>query len=197
MGRTSPNSGDDEVGAWVARAPAVPSEWFVRESRLHGVTHTQRVHIHAQRLADELGWTQADTGLVLAAALWHDIGRTKDDVDPGHGALSAARAADLRLPHELAPNDAAAVLFAIRFHSLSDASARDQAARWHDAGAPGGARRLAKPERALSILWLLKDADALDRVRLAPWEAADPRQLRHDETRRLMDFAARLYVRLY
>ena len=36
------------------------------------------------------------------------------------------------------------------------------------------ARRLAEPERALRVLWLLKDADALDRVRLGFGECAGP-----------------------
>ncbi len=50
------------------------------------------------------------------------------------------------------------------------------------------------PRRALSILWLLKDADALDRVRLGGREAADPHQLRHPETGLLLPFADRLYA---
>ena len=58
----------------------------------------------------------------------------------------------------------------------------------------GGARRLADPERALRVLWLLKDADALDRVRLGFGECADPRQLRHAETIELIPFASALYA---
>ena len=58
----------------------------------------------------------------------------------------------------------------------------------------GGARRLAEPERALRVLWLLKDADALDRVRLGFGECADPRQLRHRETIALIPFASALYA---
>ena len=55
------------------------------------------------------------------------------------------------------------------------------------------ARRLAQPERALRILWLLKDADALDRVRLHAWEEADPAMLRHPQTAALLPFADELY----
>ena len=32
------------------------AEWFAHFSWLHGVRHTQRVHIHAQRLVRELRW---------------------------------------------------------------------------------------------------------------------------------------------
>ena len=185
-----------ELATWAAQAPDVPQDWFVRESTLHGVSHTQRVHIHAQRLTRELGWTDADTGLVLAAALWHDIGRTHDAFDPSHGAGSAARAVGLGLTGALAPADAGVVLFAIVCHSLPDEVAEEEVWRWHAGGAAAGEPRLTEPERALRILRLLKDADALDRVRLAPWEGADPAQLRHPETIALIPFAATLYAAL-
>jgi HD superfamily phosphodiesterase len=179
---------DGDTTAWAARVPIVPTEWFVRPSTLHGVSHTQRVHIHAQRLTGELGWAKPDAQLVLAAALWHDIGRTNDDDDPRHGAQSAARSVELGLPAALAPADADAVLFAIVWHCLSDEGAEEDARRRH------GARRLAEPERALRILWLLKDADALDRVRLQPWEAADPAQLRFPCTAASLPFARKLFA---
>ena len=91
-------SHDGEARTWAALAPHVPDDWFVHPSRLHGVRHTQRVHVHAQRLTSELRWDDADTRLVLSAALWHDIGRTNDGEDPRHGAQSAARALELGLP---------------------------------------------------------------------------------------------------
>ena len=170
-----------DATAWAALAPDVPAEWFARPSTLHGARHTQRVHIHAQRLTGELGWADSESQLVLTAALWHDIGRTNDGVEPDHGANGAARAVDLELTGGLAPGDADTVLFAIACHCLSDKFAKEEA------------RRLAEPERALRVLWLLKDADALDRVRLAPWEAADPGQLRHPQTAVLLPFATELY----
>ncbi len=161
--------------------------WFLRTSSLHGVRHTQRVHIHAQRLTSELGWGGPDVRLALTAALWHDIGRTNDDVDPSHGAASATRAVALGLADDLAAAEGEAVLFAIHCHSLSDQAAVERAERL------SLALRLAEPERALRILWLLKDADALDRVRLADFEAADPAQLRRPEAVALIPFAAELY----
>jgi HD superfamily phosphodiesterase len=183
-----------EARTWLARRPDVPECWFRHVSRVHGVTHTQRVHIHAQRLIDRLGWNDADGELALTAALWHDIGRQGDGVEPEHGARSVARADELRLTDCLAPADAAALRFAILRHSLPDRGAAEQAATLaHSADA---ARRLAEPERALRVLWLLKDADALDRVRLGLGECADPRQLRHAATVELIPFAGALYAAL-
>ncbi len=176
---------------WAARAPHVAEHWFRHHSRLHGVSHTERVHIHAQRLLERLAWPRDDAGLVLRAALWHDIGRQGDGVEPSHGQGSADRADELGLTEDLAVPDAAIVRFAIVRHSLSDRGAAEHAAEL--ARDSDEARRLADPERALRVLWLLKDADALDRIRLGFGECADPRQLRHAATVEMIDFAAALY----
>jgi HD superfamily phosphodiesterase len=184
--------GDQEDAAsWATRAPRVPERWFRHHSHLHGVLHTQRVHIHAQRLIGQLGWPRADRELALSAALWHDIGREGDGVEPSHGLAGVARADELGLTAGLAGADAAVARFAIERHSLSDGGAERHAAEL--AAATDPARRLAEPERALRVLWLLKDADALDRVRLGFGERADPRQLRHAQTIQFIDFAEALY----
>lgn len=179
--------------AWATRAPAVPDRWFRRpDSRLHGPGHTRRVHVHAQRLLERLGWDPADSQLVLHAALWHDIGRAGDGVEPEHGSRSAERADELGLTATLDPDDAAVVRFAILRHSLRDRGAAELAAEL--ATSADRARRLAQPERALRVLWLLKDADALDRVRLGFGERANPRRLRHAESIDLIPFASSLYA---
>lgn len=183
-----------EARAWLARKPDVPACWFRYDSCLHGVSHTQRVHVLAQRLIAKLGCIQADGELVLHAALWHDIGRHGDGVEPEHGASSVARADELSLTHCLTPTDAAVVRFAILRHSLPDREAPRLASRL--ATSPDEARRLAEPERALRVLWLLKDADALDRIRLGWGEGADPRQLRHGEAIALIPFTSALYTEL-
>jgi HD superfamily phosphodiesterase len=150
------------------------------------------VHVHAQRLLEQLRWDPADSRLVLHAALWHDIGRAGDGIEPEHGQQSAARADDLGLTATLDADDAAVVRFAILRHSLRDRGAAELAAEL--TASADQALRLAQPERALRVLWLLKDADALDRVRLGFGECADPRQLRHPEAIDLIPFASALYA---
>jgi len=180
----APTPHADDAGAWAGRATDVPAEWFTHDSCLHGVSHTQRVHIHAQRLVRELSWTEDDAHVVLSAALWHDIGRVNDGWDPRHGARSAARVVELRLHASLPAADAQVALFAIRYHCRSDGRGASRAAGQDD------------PERALRMLRLLKDADALDRVRLAPpgegaW-GVDSSMLRHPCTPGMIDFAVEL-----
>jgi len=174
----------DDARTWAGRAAHVPAQWFARESGLHGVRHTQRVHIHAQRLVRDLDWPEHDARVVLEAALWHDIGRVNDGWDPRHGALSAERVADRGLDAELPEADALIARFAIRCHSRSDGHGERRAIDESD------------PERALGVLWLLKDADALDRVRLAPpgqgaYEI-DSTTLRHTCTIEMVEFAEEL-----
>ena len=171
----------DDADAWAGRAAAVPAEWFAHFSWLHGAHHTQRVHIHAQRLVRELHWREEDVRVVLPAALWRDIGRVDDGWDPRHGALSATRVVEFGLHESLAEADARLALFAVRYHCRSDGHGALRAAGQDD------------PERALRILWLLKDADALDRVRLGDGACeVDSTALRHHFTPGMIDFAEEL-----
>ena len=167
----------DEVTSWAAQAPEVPEEWFRHSSELHGVRHTQRVHIHARRLASLLEWPAADTHLLLQAALWHDIGRRHDGFEPEHGGNSVLRARELGLTQNLSAAEAALIEFAMRQHSLEDARGEEAA----DA--------LSEPECALAILRLLKDADALDRVRLPAFQWPRPEMLHHRCTVDSIEFA--------
>ncbi len=165
--RLGRRAASEEVRLWSEQAPEVAPEWFRHFSELHGVRHTQRVHVHAERLASLLEWPAADTDLLLRAALWHDIGREHDGFEPEHGGNSVLRARELGLVQCLSAADAALIEFAMRQHSLADALGEDEA----------GAQ--AESERALRILHLLKDADALDRVRLIPYDGPRPELLRH------------------
>lgn len=188
---------DPGIAAWIARAPHVPPEWFRHESRLHGVGHTQRVHIHAQRLAEALDWGEDDTHLAVRSAVLHDIGRRHDGPDPWHGASSATRAERLGLVDDLSRAEADLVLFAVKYHSRSDERAVARLDRWAERqGREDDGEEGLDPYRALRVLWLLKDADALDRVRLPLGEGADPRLLRHPETIALMPFAEELFASL-
>lgn len=188
---------DPEVASWVARAPRVSSAWFRHDSRLHGVAHTQRVHIHTQRLAEMLGWADDDARLALRAALLHDIGRWHDGVDPWHGASSATRAEQCGLVADLRQAESDVVLFAVKYHSRSDKRAVASLDEWSvQRGDEGDEEDRPDPYRALRVLWLLKDADALDRVRLPFNEGADPNMLRHPEAVGLLPFAEELFAAL-
>jgi len=193
---------EDEARRWAARVPEVPAAWFLRPDGahgIHGIGHTRRVCIHVLRLSAALDVPQRLCGLTLTAARWHDLGRTHDGVEPEHGARSVRRVHELGLADEpvaagdLPPADLELVLFAIRYHSLDDATAR-RAAAWRAAAWRAAARRAALSPDALPLLWLLKDADALDRVRLGGGGDVDPAYLRHPCAAEFIDFAWELYA---
>jgi uncharacterized protein len=127
--------------------------------------HTARVMVWAAVLAHETDWFEP----VVWAAACHDLRREDDGDDPDHG-FRAGRWVRHELPHHLSqPLD--------RLELIA------RACDWHVC-----------PDREADwdhpVLWLLKDADGLDRVRLYD---LDPSFLRHSDTRRWIDPAMRLY----
>ncbi len=158
-----------------AKLPAVDPAWFLRPNghdasrTIHGVRHTLRVWVHAMELASVLGIEPWQREALQYAAMWHDIGRTHDGADYYHGAKSAGRVAGmgLHLSPEVDPFVLEAALFAVTHHCGSESHA-ELAAAW-----------LPEPDGGWDVFRVLKDADALDRVRLGRWDL-DPSQLRFD-----------------
>ncbi len=156
--------------------------WFERPDGIHGVSHTRRVLIHAQAIAVardiDPDWF---VSLVLAVA-WHDIGRTHDGREPEHGPNSAEKVRRLGLGSGVEAETLARTLFAIEWHSVPDPVAIDRAIAL-------GPRHRPEVGTLLRILWLLKDADGLDRVRISD---LDPGQLRYHESLGLVERAHQL-----
>ncbi len=142
--------------------------WFERPHSLHGLSHTRRVLIHACAIAPAIGLDELEFEALVAAAAWHDIGRTHDGWDPAHGAGSVAKMRELGLGAGLPPEILARVAFSVELHSLHDAKAMRQA------------ESVQEKDSFLRVLWALKDADGLDRVRI--WDL-DARRLRHPVSR--------------
>lgn len=142
-------------------------EWFLRQppSRLHGRGHIARVMVWAAVLTRGTEWF--DT--VVWAAACHDLRREDDGADPDHGFRAGAWVRE-HLAGQLAQPPAEIELIA-------------SACDWHVC-----ADRRAKWDHP--TLWLLKDADGLDRVRLYD---LNPRMLRHAQTHQWIAQAQRLY----
>ncbi len=147
-------------------------DWFERPDSIHGVSHARRVLIHAQAIAAardlDPDWFES----VVLAVAWHDIGRTHDGREPEHGPNSVARVKRLALGEGVHPQILARTFFAMEWHSVSDCQAIDKAAALEPGHSP-------EPGTMLRVLWLLKDADGLDRVRIYD---LDPGQLRYEES---------------
>lgn len=159
--------------------------WFRRSggedasTGIHGVDHVTRVTVHAVELALALGLPPWQVEAARLAALWHDIGRERDGADFHHGARSAGKVLGLGLHAGVAPPVLELALLAVTFHAGDD--------RWGEAEA----RRLPDPEAALAVFRVLKDADALDRVRFGR-SGLDARLLRLEASRRRIRRAVEL-----
>jgi uncharacterized protein len=141
--------------------------WFFLQppSDLHGLGHSARVMVWAGLLARDTEWLEP----VLWAAACHDLRRQDDGSDPRHGFRAGAWVRET-LPAMLKAPPAALELIA-------------RACDWHVC--PDRQSQWDHPS-----LWLLKDADGLDRARLYD---LDPSFLRRPAAVDLVQEAQRLY----
>jgi len=156
--------------------------WFLRPGSIHGLGHTRRVLIHAAALAEPADLTTVEFESLVLAAAWHDLGRTHDGFDPDHGRASVARIIDLNLAGDVDPDLLEPMFFAVEWHSKDDELALQAAVAASDTSPEADPR--------LRVLWTLKDADGLDRVRI---NDLDVNRLRSDAARARADEAWRLY----
>ena len=148
---------------------------FDRHSLLHGVMHTYRVMLHVLRLGQATGHI-AEARNAFFAAYIHDMARKSDGYCTRHG----TDATNHKLPiHEplfiksgAKPTDILSIGKACTWHSLNDEIITTD------------------PDR-LTVA-LLKDADALDRIRLGE-SYLNVSYLRFRETHKHINFAGELY----
>ncbi|MEI6765855.1 MAG: HD domain-containing protein [Bacteroidota bacterium] len=144
---------------------------FDHASRLHGVMHTYRVMCHVLVLGklEQLGRTAI---LSFCAAYIHDLSRRHDGICLKHG----PRAASEKLPlyeemfvrHGIRKEEIVGIAQAVAAHSQKNEVPADNV--WY------------------KECILLKDADALDRLRLGSYRL-DPKYLRLQKSHTLLDFA--------
>ena len=152
-----------------------PSD-FAHASKIHGQAHVGRTMIHAFRLIEATGMHE-EASRLWGAVYLHDLARTHDGFDEVHGMHAVMRvneSTDLqeRLVARGVQSDDPSMLLAVMMHCLPD-----------DHSAYGG-----KP--IWPLLALLKDVDALDRVRFGDLDAS---YLRFEATRGMVKFAQDLY----
>jgi hypothetical protein len=148
-------------------ALGVGDHQFTHPSKIHGAGHVNRVIYYALALARSMGYNDI-LPEVWAAAYLHDLARRHDGVCPYHGAWAIDEHLFKYWPTfiEAGVQDIEAVKQAVIVHSLPEER-------------PGN-----------RVCQVLKDADALDRVRLGD---LDPRYFRLERTPVFMQFAERLF----
>lgn len=140
----------------------------------HDAEHTLRVLFDALLLVQVQGiaLTKKESHQLCDAILYHDIGRTNDDVDDSHGAKSRD------IYYDAASDRNSATAFLIEYHCLDDRKAL----------ADLKVSNIRNKERVWLLYTILKDADALDRVRFG-MRAVDPKYFRNEITHKLLPTA--------
>ncbi len=150
---------------------------YLYQSHIHGMAHIERVLLFGGLIAMQNHCNEEDTKLLLIACSYHDIGRIDDSLDDDHGRRSSEK-----LPSviSLSSEDMAIVQAAIYSHSIDDSRMENVIASFG----------ILDKARAIRIAKMLKDADALDRVRVYD---LDPNYLRFPCSCQYVNFANSLY----
>ncbi|PGP20951.1 hypothetical protein COA01_15540 [Bacillus cereus] len=160
---------------------------FFNPYGIHGMKHTERVLLHVQSLCLELEVDDLDTIILSIAALYHDIGRKNDDIDPYHGEESWKKLIALGLidtfeeKYEIYEDEIQILKFIIENHCLNDELV------WSNLEKLTFYR---SKEEVKFLMKVFKDADGLDRVRIGD---LDTKYLRFEESKRRYLFAKQIF----
>lgn len=153
----------------------VRSGYFDHQSLLHGINHTYRVMYHVLEIGKVTG-LNLETNEAFCAAFIHDMARQHDGFCQAHGAWSVRRKfplfKELFLSSGISHEGLEAIKHAVTFHSLHN--------------------EIEKIHPAYKTIALLKDADALDRIRISD-DDLRPEYIRFPESFHLIEFAKQLY----
>ena len=151
----------------------------------HNVSHIERVSVLASIIATKVGLSEDVRQLAILAAIYHDSGRITEGHEK-HGDYSAAIFRSM-MGNSLSKEDVNLVCAAIDLHDeeKEDAETISQMMIRY---------RVKDRIKLNAVMSVLKDADALDRVRFLHSKAGlDPTYLRFEESKKLIRFATELY----
>lgn len=169
----------------------IKPEYYQSPYGVHGVGHVRRVLLHCISLANAIGLSEHERGILMVAACYHDIGRKHDEACEEHGEWSLDKMAELELdnfyilndgeggvyPEYLTYEELETVEFIIRYHCQSDDKGDKAMEDIQDATVK---------ELVQKLFPIFKDADALDRVRISDLNL---KFLRTKESRQRVKFA--------
>lgn len=126
------------------------------KSKIHGIYHSQKVLFWSFVLSGDNKLSEVDEKILMDASKYHDIGRTNDIDDTIHGRVSAIKVLSLIDDPIYQIKENKDLLCAIiELHSLPDQRESEIFRKYK-----------LKDTKRFSKLWkILKDADALDRIR--------------------------------
>lgn len=153
-------------------------------SNIHGIAHNEKVLLLAFIIGCFENINSIDMQVLLDAAKYHDIGRSNDGADGTHGHDSAEKV-DKAVKYDK-DEDEQILKYIIEAHSLSDIFSKFVLAKY----------KINDKKRAVNLHKILKDADALDRIRISRDLSSDsdlnPKYLRTDTAKRMIKLSHQL-----
>lgn len=154
----------------------------------HGINHNERVLFFSYYLSRQCQLKRDSMRIVLDAAKYHDIGRVNDLLDPKHGGRSASMIEDVVDDSIYQIEENLNVLRGIvELHSLNDKQVNQIIKKYN----------IQDKELFYVLFSILKDADALDRIRLTymknRFSALNPQYLRLPYSKELLRVAHELH----
>lgn len=164
------------------------------KSKFHGISHNIKTLIYALIICTMKGldYYYYKTRIILDACKYHDIGRKNDREDRHHGERSSNKIDEVVKNDEFYQNKNYLNLLkaSMDIHSKNDIEERNIAAKYQ-----------VDIEEFKSIYSILKDVDALDRIRLSMriplLKELDTNYLRTKESKALVKFASQLNTIYY
>lgn len=146
-------------------------------SNEHGINHSFRVLLFSLYLASVKNLSIEDISILIEGAKYHDIGRHNDTTDSSHGRRGARKLTAILPVNTSNLNIIQAI---VELHSIEDSN-YDTIVRKYN---------ISCPDKFKILYSILKDADALDRVRLSMdydyYSSLDPSMLRLEESMKLI-----------
>lgn len=150
---------------------------YIYHSEMHGIFHNIRVAMLSYYISVQLGLSLKEQELMIDAAFYHDIGRINDIDDVFHGNRSASMIDDIILNQDKQYTDNLKMVITCHSHEDDEIKNLIQNSELDF-------------ESTKILVYILKDTDALDRIR---FDGLDPKYLRLDISKTLLNASAGLF----
>ena len=159
----------------------IKEEFFINDS-IHGISHNERVAILSCYIGIQEGLDIEELKLVLEAATYHDIGRGYEGNHGKYSTIIIDRNKEY-IFSDLNDNEINIIKALCHGHSVDDS-------RYEEIAKLYGIRNIDQFKKLLNIV---KDADALDRVRLPRFGKLDEKYLRTETAHGMIELAENLF----
>lgn len=157
-------------------------ENIIYASEGHGTGHIERVAVFSMAIGVLQKVSDEDLIVLLAASKYHDTGRVNDEDEAEHGRRSAEIIKKMGIGSNLQGEDQKILMAICTGHSRND---KESDSIMEEYG-------IKDKQRCTKLLAILKDADALDRVRLEE-DRLDTSYLRTEEAKKMVLAAYELF----